>query len=121
MNGHNCLYSPGVQPIGSSGKGFHPSCETKPVLPRKFLEQCSSSSNAIAMITNSAIRGWCTEKPSWYEKFDLRQVRMLRGGQLNAVFFASDKSCFFVTTMETMIFQDDLNSILVDSSIDHFL
>ena len=36
---------------------------------------------AIAMITNSAFTGSFTENPFWYQQFDLRQIRILRGGQ----------------------------------------
>ena len=36
---------------------------------------------AIAMNTNSAFTGSFTENPFWYQQFDLRQIRKLRGGQ----------------------------------------
>ena len=36
---------------------------------------------AIAMNTNSAFPGSFTENPFWYQQFDLRQIRILRGGQ----------------------------------------
>ena len=35
---------------------------------------------AIAMNTNSAFTGFYTENPFWYQQFDLRQNRILRGG-----------------------------------------
>ena len=35
---------------------------------------------AIAMNTNSAFTGSFTENPFWYQQFDLRQIRILRGG-----------------------------------------
>ena len=35
---------------------------------------------AIAMNTNSAFTGSFTENPFWYRHFDLRQIRILRGG-----------------------------------------
>ena len=34
---------------------------------------------AIAMNTNSAFTGSFTENPVWYQQFDLRQIRILRG------------------------------------------
>ena len=38
---------------------------------------------ALAMNTNSAFTGSFTENPFWYQEFDLRQIRILRGdGQL---------------------------------------
>ena len=36
---------------------------------------------AIAMNTNSAFTGSYTENIFWYQQFDLRQIRLLRGGQ----------------------------------------
>ena len=36
---------------------------------------------AIAMNTNSGFTGSFTENPFWYQQFDLRQIRILRGGQ----------------------------------------
>ena len=36
---------------------------------------------ALAMNTNSAFTGFCTENPFWYQKFYLRQIRILRRGQ----------------------------------------
>ena len=35
---------------------------------------------AIAMNTNSAFAGSFTKNPFWYQQFDLRQIRILRGG-----------------------------------------
>ena len=35
---------------------------------------------AIAMNTNSAFTGSHTENPLWYQQFDLRQFKILRGG-----------------------------------------
>ena len=36
---------------------------------------------AIAMNKNSAFTSSYTENPFWYQQFDLRQIRILRGGQ----------------------------------------
>ena len=33
------------------------------------------------MNTNSALTSSLTENPFWYQQFDLRQIRILRGGQ----------------------------------------
>ena len=33
----------------------------------------------IAVNTNSAFTGSCTENPSWYQQYDLKQIRILRG------------------------------------------
>ena len=44
---------------------------------------------AIAMNTNSAFTASYTENPFWYQKFELRQIRILRGGQANVDFHAA--------------------------------
>ena len=45
---------------------------------------------AIAMITNSASTGSCTENPFWYQQFGFRQLTKLRGGQPIVDFDAAD-------------------------------
>ena len=64
---------------------------------------------AIAINTNSAFTGSFTEYPFWYQQFDLRQLRILRGGQPIVDFDAADNCCLFVTTMKAMNFQDDIS------------
>ena len=59
---------------------------------------------AIAMNTNSAFTGSFTENPFWYQQFDLRQIRKLRGGQPIVDFNAADNYCLYVTTMKAMNF-----------------
>ena len=67
---------------------------------------------AIAMNTNSAFTGSFTENPFWYQQFDLRQIRILRGGQPIVDYDTSDNCRLYVTTMKAMNFQDDIPSIL---------
>ena len=74
---------------------------------------------AIAINTNSAITGSFTENPFWYQQFDLRQIRMLRGGQPIVDFDTADNCCLYVTTMKAMNFQDDIRSIQIDDFKDH--
>ena len=69
---------------------------------------------AIAMTTNSAFTGSFTENPFWYHQFDLRQVKILRGGQPIVDFDTADNCRLYVTTMKAMNFQDDIPSIPVD-------
>ena len=76
---------------------------------------------AIAMNTNSAFTGSLTENPFWYQQFDLRQIRILRGDQPIVDFNAADKCCLFVTTMKAMIFQVDILSIPIDKFKDHYV
>ena len=56
---------------------------------------------AIAMNTNSAFTGSCTENPLWYQQFDLRQIRILRGGQPIVDFDAANNCCLYVTIVKT--------------------
>ena len=76
---------------------------------------------AIAMNTNSAFTGSCTENPFCYQKIKLRQVRVFRGGQPNVDFDAADNCRLYVTTMKAMNFQDDIHSIPIDNFKDHYV
>ena len=76
---------------------------------------------AIAMNTNSASTGFYTENPFSYQQFELRQTRILRGGQLIVDFDAADKCCLHVTTMKAMNIQDDIPSIPFDNFEDHYI
>ena len=76
---------------------------------------------AIAMNTKSAFTGSYTENPFWYQQFDLRQIRILRGGQPNVDYDAADNCRLYVTTMKAMNFEDDIPSIPIDNSKDHYV
>ena len=76
---------------------------------------------AIAMNTNSAFIGSQTENPFWYQQFDLRQIRRLRGGQPIVDFHAADICRLYVTTKKAMNFQDDIPSIPIDNFKDHYV
>ena len=76
---------------------------------------------AIAMNTNSAFTGSYTENPFWYQQFDLRKIRILRGCQPIVDFDAADICRLYVTTMKAMNFQDDIPSIPIDNFKDHYV
>ena len=76
---------------------------------------------AIAMNTNSAFTGSFTENPFWYQKFDLRQIRILRGAQPIVDSDTADNCRLYVTTKKAMNFQDDIPSILIDDFKDHYV
>ena len=76
---------------------------------------------AIAMNTNSAFTGSFAENPSWYQQFDLRQIRILRGGQPIVDLDTADNCCLYMTTMKAMNFQDDNPSIPIDDFKDHYV
>ena len=70
---------------------------------------------ANAMNTSSAFTGSYTEIPFWYQQFELRQIRILRGDQPVVDFDAVDNCRLYVTTMKAMNFQGDIRSIPTDN------
>ena len=76
---------------------------------------------AIAMNSNSAFTGSFAENPFWYQQFDLRDIRKLRGGQPLVHHDTTDNCRLYVTTMKAMNFQDDLPSIPVDNFKDYYV
>ena len=76
---------------------------------------------SIAMNKNSAFTGSCTENPFWYQHFEIRQIRIVRGDQPIVDFDAADNCRLYVTTMKAMNFQDDIPPILIDSFKDHYV
>ena len=79
------------------------------------------SRTAIAMISNSAFTGSFEEHPLWYQQFNLRDIRILRGGQPIVHHGTTDKCRLYVTTMKAMNLQDDIPSIPVDNFKDHYV
>ena len=73
------------------------------------------------MSTNSAFTGSYTENSFWYQKFDLRQIRILRGGQPIVDFDAVVNCRLYVTAMKATNFQDDIPSIPFDNFRDHYV
>ena len=73
------------------------------------------------MNKNSAFTGSFTGNPFWYQQFDLRQIRILRGGQPIVDFDTADNFRLYVTTMKAMNFQDDIPSIPIDDFKDHYV
>ena len=76
---------------------------------------------AIAMNTNSAFTGSYTENLFGYQHFDIRQIRILRGGQPIVDFDAVDNCRLYVTTMKAMNFQGDIPSIPIDNFKNHYV
>ena len=76
---------------------------------------------AIAKNTNSAFTASYTENPFWYQQFERRQIRILRGGQPVVDFDAADNCRLHVTTMKATKFQDDIPSIPIDNFKDHYV
>ena len=76
---------------------------------------------AIAKNTNSEFTGSYIENPFWYQQFDLRQIRIIRGGQPIKDVDTADNCCLYITTMKSMNFQDDILSIPIDRFKDHYV
>ena len=73
----------------------------------------------IAIKTTSLFTGFYTENPFWCQQFDLRKIRLLRGGQPIVYVDAADNCRLYVTTTDAMNFQDDILSIPIDNVKDH--
>ena len=91
------------------------------VFQRNIFNKAPVRRIAIAMNTNSAFTGLYTENPFWYQQFELRQIRVLRGGQPIVDFDATDNFRLYVTTMKAMNFQDDIPSFPFDDFKDHYV
>ena len=68
-------------------------------IQENFLNSAPVQRIAIAMNTDSAFIGFYTENLFCYQKFDLRQIRILRGGQPIVNFDAADDCRLYVTIM----------------------
>ena len=76
---------------------------------------------AIAISSNSAFTGSFAENPFWYQQFNMRDIRILRGGQPIVHHDTTDNFRLYVTTVKAMNFQDDNPSIPVDNFEDHYV
>ena len=76
---------------------------------------------AIAMNSNSDFTGSFAENPFWYQQFNLRDIRMLRGIQPFVRLDTTHNSRLCVKTMKPMNFQGDFPSIPVDNFKDHYV
>ena len=76
---------------------------------------------AIAFNTNFAFTGSYNENPFWYQQFDLRKTKILRGGQPIVDFDAADNCRLYVATKKAMNFKDDITSIPFDNFKDHYV
>ena len=76
---------------------------------------------AIAVNTNSGFTGSCSGNSFWFQQFELRQIRRLKGGQLIVDSDGSDNCRLYVVTMKAMSFQDDIPSIPIFNFKDHYV
>ena len=73
----------------------------------------------IALITNSALTALYTENLFWYQQVDLRQIRILKGGQPIVDIDSGGNCCLYVTTTKAMSFLGHNPSIRFDNLKDH--
>ena len=97
-----------------------PACQNQ-FIQENFFNNAPIRRIAIAMNKNSAFTGSYTENLFWYKQFDLRQIRILRGGQPIVDFDAADACHLYVTTMKAMNFQDDIPSIPIGVFKNHYV
>ena len=102
------------------GKGIHHTCQTKPIHPRRYFQQCSHSSSRDCNEHKLCLYLFFYWKPILVP-FDLRQIRILRGGQPIVDFDTADNCRLYVTPMKAMDFQDDIPSIPTDDFKDHYV
>ena len=76
---------------------------------------------AIAMNSNSAFTGSFAQNPFCYQQLNLRDIRILKGGQPIVHHDTTDNWRLYVTTMKAMNFQDDIPSISVDNFKNHYV
>ena len=76
---------------------------------------------AIAMNLNFAFTGSLAENSFWYQLFNLRGIRIPRGGQPIVHQDTIDNCRLYVITKKAMNFQDHIPSVPVDNSKDHYI
>ena len=72
------------------------------------------------MNSNSAFSVSFAENPFWYQQFNVRDIRILRGGQPIVHHDTTDNFRLSVTTRKAMNFRDDIPSIPVYNFKDHY-
>ena len=73
------------------------------------------------MNLNTDFTGSFAENPIWYQQFNLRDNRILRGGQPIVHHDTTENCRLYVTTMKAMNFQDDNPSIPIDNFKDVYV
>ena len=91
------------------------------IIQEKIFNNAPIRRIAFALNSNSAFTVSFAENPFWYQQFDLRDIRILRGGQPIVHHDTTDNCRLYVTTMKAMNFQDDFPSIPVDNFKDHYV
>ena len=97
-----------------------------PARQKQFVQENNSKKTPLHWIalptnTKSAFTGSYFGNSFWYQQFDLRQIRLLRGSQAIVEDDSVDNYCLYGTTMIAMNFRDDILSIPIDNIKDHYV
>ena len=76
---------------------------------------------ALAMNTNTAFTGSKDSNPYHYQKFNLREIKIVRGNQVVVNIDTSDDIRAYVTTMRALKFEEDGPNIPFDNYMDHYV
>ena len=76
---------------------------------------------AIAMNTNSAFTGHFQENPFHYQKFGLRELRVVRGGRAIASVDTTNDCRAYVTTMKAMNFNGEIPALTNNLFQNHYM
>ena len=76
---------------------------------------------AIAMNTNGAFTGSFQSNPFHYQKFELRELRIIRGGHAIVDLNTEDDCRAYVTTMKAMNFNEEIPALPYDKYKDHYI
>ena len=76
---------------------------------------------ALAMNTNTAFKGSKDSNPYHYQKFNLREIKIVRGNQVVVNIDTSDDIRAYVTTMRALKFEEDGPNIPFDNYMDHYV
>ena len=93
---------------------FIPSCENQFILEQIF-KKAPIRRIAVTLNKNSAIAGSFTENPFNYQRFHLRELRIIRGGRGGNCFTRYNFSCRpYVTAMKAMQFNEDFPDPIIE-------
>ena len=73
------------------------------------------------MNTKNTFPGSFTENPFWFQQFNLRQIKLLRGAQPFVNFDAAANCRLYFTTRREIIFQDKIPSNPIAIFKDHYV
>ena len=76
---------------------------------------------AIAMNTNSAFTGHFQENPFHYQKFGLRELRIVRGGRAIVSLDTTNDCRAYVTTMKAMNFNEEIPALPNHQFQNHYI